>query len=671
MNSNVSQRALREIYLKPFEIAVKAANPWAVMTSYNLLNGTHADMSKYLIQDVLREQWGFKGLVMSDWGGTNSATESLLAGLDLEMPGPANHRKIPDIKAAIESGKLSEQTIDERVLAVLELVKKAGKFENPEEVEEQAINRPEDRALIRRAGAQGAVLLKNENGTLPLQAETVKSIAMLGLAKESLAHGGGSAAVNCHYKITPYEAFKSRLGDTVDLAYGQGVHTFRTLPILQENLLSKDGKPGFTLSRFQSKDTSAVPESVDSCPRGKWLSDGTPCIAAKLEGKFCPSVSGSHYLAFSSLGPATVIINGKKIFDVTKYDDDAMRFHLGGSVQEQVQIEFEKGKEYEIIVEAFGLPTGDEVFTLFRGLIGVQLGFMLQEEYERDILTEAVEAAKAAEVAVVFVGNTTAWETEGQDQPSMNLPVNGSQDGLISAVAAVNPNTIVVNSTGVAIAMPWLSSVKAVIQSWFPGQEAGNSIADVIFGTVNPSGRLPISIPKTIEGTPAYGNFPGDMESLQVHYREDIYIGYRFFDKHPEKVQFPFGFGLSYTDFEIRTTLQKQSVLSKENSINVHASVKNVGAVAGTHVVQVYLAPSNTNDRPDKTLAGFVKVNLTSGEEKAVTIKVTYESAAIWDESAGLWKVLMGDYKLLIGSSSQDFAGSQTFVVEETFTYQP
>ncbi|KAH9218724.1 glycoside hydrolase superfamily [Leptodontidium sp. 2 PMI_412] len=663
MNSNISERALREIYLKPFEIAVKAAKPWALMTSY---------MSKYLIRDVLREQWGFKGLVMSDWGGTNSVEGSLLAGLDLEMPGPASQRKIPDIKAAIESGKLTEQVIDERVLAVLRLVKQAGKFENPEELEEQAIDRPEDRALIRKAGAEGAILLKNENGTLPLRAKKVKSIALLGLAKECLAHGGGSASVNCHYMITPYEAFRSRLGNGVDLTYSEGAQTFRNLPPLKENVVGKDGKSGFTLSRFQTQDISGVPESVDSCPQGRWVSDGSPCVAAKLESKFRPTVSGSHYLAFSSLGPATVTIDGKKIFDVTEYDDDAMRFHLGGSVQEQKQFHFEKGEEYDIVMEAFGLPTGDDMFSLFRGMVGIQLGFMLQEEYERDMLAEAVEAAKAAEVAVVFVGNTTAWETEGQDQPSMNLPVNGSQDRLISAVAAVNPNTVIIINTGVAIAMPWLSSVKAVIQSWFPGQEAGNSIADVIFGTINPSGRLPISIPKRLEDTPAFENFPGNLATLQVHYKEEIYIGYRFFDKHPEKIQFPFGFGLSYTDFEIRNIPQEKIlILSKNKSIDLHTSVKNIGAVAGSQVVQVYLAPSNTDDRPDKTLAGFAKVTLDAGQGKNVNITVTYESAAIWDEDANLWKVLRGDYKLLVGSSSQDIAGSQAFIVEETFTFQP
>ncbi|KAG4440193.1 hypothetical protein IFR05_004338 [Cadophora sp. M221] len=516
------------------------------------------------------------------------------------MPGPASQRKIPDIKAAIESGKLSEKVIDERVLAVLKLVKQAGKFENPEELEEQAINRPEDGALIRTVGAQGVVLLKNENGTLPLQAEKVKSTVLFGLAKECLAHGGGSASVNCHYKITPYGAFKSRLGDGVDL----------------------------------------------TCSQGKWASIGTPCVAAKLETRLHPTVSGSHYLAFSSLGPATVTINSKKIFDVTEYNDDAMRFHLGGSVQEQKQFDFEKGKEYEIDVEAFGLPTGDETFSLFRGMIGLQLGFMLQEEYEKDMLAEAVEAAKAAEIAVVFVGNTTAWETEGQDQPSMNIPVNGSQDRLISTVAAVNPNTTVIINTGVAIAMPWLSSVKAVIQSWFLGQEAGKSIADVIFGTVNPSGR-------------------------RITKKTFISVNYRFFDKHPEKIQFPFGFGLSYTEFEIRTIPQEKLVLPKEKSIDLHATVKNIGAVAGSHVVQVYLAPSSTEDRPDKTLAGFAKVTLAAGEEKDVKIIVTFESAAIWDEGANFWTVVKGDYKLLLGSSSQDIVGSQAFFVEETFTYQP
>jgi beta-glucosidase len=254
----------------------------------------------------------------------------------------------------------------------------------------------------------------------------------------------------------------------------------------------------------------------------------------------------------------------------------------------------------------------------------------------------------------------------------MSLPANGSQDRLISAVCDVNPRVIVVNSTGVAIAMPWLSRVSAVVQAWFPGQEAGNSIADVLFGTVNPGGKLPITIPRSLEDTPSYGNFPGDLETLQVHYEEGIYIGYRYFDKNPEKVLFPFGFGLSYSNFEIGGVKLLHTVLTQGGHVSVQACVKNIGQVAGSEVVQFYISPpSSTIDRPHKMLAGFAKVYLSPGEAKLAQVDLSFDAAAFYDESNNLWTVEKGDYEVLVGNSSANISNREKFVVEESFMYEP
>jgi beta-glucosidase len=255
---------------------------------------------------------------------------------------------------------------------------------------------------------------------------------------------------------------------------------------------------------------------------------------------------------------------------------------------------------------------------------------------------------------------------------TMTLPVDGSQDRLILAACEVNSNVIVVNSTGVAIEMPWLSRVSAVLQTWFPGQEAGNAIADVIFGKVNPSGRLPISIPRSLEDSPAYGNFPGDVKNLQVHYEEGIYIGYRYFDRNPEKVLFPFGFGLSYTEFAITDVKLLHGILSQTQAITVQARVRNIGSVSGHQIVQVYLAPLSTGGyRPQKSLAGFAKVALEPGESKTIEVAVSFEKAAFWDESSSLWTVEKGGYEILVGSSSMDIVGNGKFSVEETITFDP
>lgn len=224
VNETISERALRELYLKPFEIAIKEAQPWAVMTSYNLVNGTHADGHEFLLKKVLRGDWGWKGLVMSDWGGTNSTAESINAGMDLEMPGPTKWRKVEDVKAAIKAGTTTEEAVTDRARNVLELLVKTRQFEDPVTPPEKAVNRPEAQQLIREVGGAGAVLLKNKGGVLPIKKEKLqkKKIAVLGHAKDSLIHGGGSASVNAHYKITPYEGLKAALGDEVELLYAKG-----------------------------------------------------------------------------------------------------------------------------------------------------------------------------------------------------------------------------------------------------------------------------------------------------------------------------------------------------------------------------------------------------------------------------------------------------------------
>lgn len=225
VDETISERALREIYLKPFEIAVKEAKPWAVMTAYNKVNGHHADSNSFLLEKVLRGDWRWDGLVMSDWGGVNSTADSLKTGLDLEMPGPTRWRKPEDVVAAVKDGKVSEEVINQRVLRVLKFLEILKCFEDPTIPEEQAINKPEHQALIREAGSKGIVLLKNQNAVLPLSKEKVKGkkIALLGYAKTSLAHGGGSASVNCHYKVTPWDALHEALGDSVEFSYAKGM----------------------------------------------------------------------------------------------------------------------------------------------------------------------------------------------------------------------------------------------------------------------------------------------------------------------------------------------------------------------------------------------------------------------------------------------------------------
>lgn len=670
MNSNVSQRALREIYLKPFEIAVKKSDPWALMTSYNLVNGTHADMNKYLIEDVLRKEWGFKGLVMSDWGGTNSTAESLEAGLDLEMPGPTIHRTVEKVQEALKSGKLSEKALNARVEKTLELLVRTGKFAKPGIDEEQAIDKPEHRALIRGAGADGLVLLKNNNNTLPIKQEAIKSIALIGLAKEFLGHGGGSAAVNAHHKITPYQAIEEALGDKVELKYAEGARIIRNLEALGEGVTDEDGKPGFTTRLYTS---DAETPTTSNHPAANFMSVERPnLVSMTMTGTYRPLTSGSHYLSMATAGNTKVFIDDEEFFKVEGPAADLMAILFGTAPEERKQHKFEVGQSYAIRIEATALADSVTDMSIFANpLICLNVGFTSQELYEADLHTQAMEVAKTSDLAIVFVGNTPVWETEGLDRETMDLPMNGSLDRLVKGCAEVNSNTIVVNSTGSPITMPWIEDVAAVVQAWFPGQEAGYAIADVLLGKVNPGGKLPVTFPKRTEDAPAYGNFPGSVATLQCEYKEDVFMGYRHYDKHPETVLFPFGYGLSYTTFDISNAQVSSTSVRPTEDFKVSARVSNTGSVAGSEVLQVYAGPAEGQsscsvDRPKKILAGWAKVkDLAAGETKEVSVTVNVrDSLTYWDESRYKWVVPKGKYVVYISSSSADTDVVKTLEVE-------
>lgn len=680
VNACLSQRALREIYIKPFEIAIKKSDPWAVMTSYNAVNGTHSDMNEYLIERILRNQWGFQGLVVSDWGGTNSTVESLNAGLDLEMPGPGSHRTLNKVHTALENGEVSEKTLNARVQKNLEMLVKAGKFMDPEIPAEAAVDRPEHRALIRKAGAEGVVLLKNEASILPLQKEKLRSIALLGLAKEFLGHGGGSASVNAHHKVTPYHALEEALGDTVELKYALGADIVRNLDTLKADVVDEDGNPGFT-ARLHTTDSDRP--TVSNNRAGYFLSVQQANLSSvTFTGSFTPSVSGNHYISFVTVAASRVTINEEEVFGAQDASADVMAFLFGTASDTRKQYHFVAGQSYAIKIEATALAGGTSDLTaLAHPVVGFSLGFAFEADFATDLCSVAVEKAQTSDVAILFVGNTPAWETEGYDRDGLALPKDGSLDRLVSGCASVNPNTIVVNMTGSPISMPWVDDVKAVVQAWFPGQEAGYAITDALLGRVNPGGKLPVTFPKRIEDAPTYGNFPGSIEKLQVDYKEDIFIGYRHYDQHPETVLFPFGYGLSYTTFDITDANLSTTKVKPSDSFDVSACVHNTGSATGSEVLQVYVGPAEEEvstcplARAKKILAGWVKIqNLKPGDKEIVSTTVSVkDSMSYWDEAKYRWIVPKGSYIVYIGTSSaeKDVVSSLNIEVLEEGTFEP
>lgn len=687
VNETISERALREIYLKPFEIAVQEAQPWALMTAYNLVNGVHCDSHRWLLQDVLRGEWGWQGLVMSDWGGTNSLSDALVAGLDLEMPGPPRIRKPSSVKEAVAKGDVPESVIDERAVSV---VKWALKLKAAQEVGETGvIDQPNTEstesdhiALVREAEAKVMVLLKNENHILPLDKEGVrgKKIALIGYAKDALAHGGGSAAVRSRRAVTPWEALHADLGDVANVTYAKGAHRDRLLPTLHKTdtgngtLTALNGGSGFTRYLYEHQ-SQALLDTQDGFPQSAYSPLGSQESLWKtleLVSDFTPSETGTHYLACSGLGPTKVYINDDVIFEQPGNCADPMGSLFLAAPEPEIKQFFEAGKTYRVRITSF--PPINIGLEILEGRSGVRLGFSLESQHDADLRSEAVDAARDADYAIVFSGHSPQWETEGRDQDSFDLP--NQQNQLISAIAAANENTIVVNSTGVAVSMHWLAEVKAVVQAWFPGQECGASIADVLTGAVNPGGHLPVSFPRQLQDCPAYSLFPGKTINgrLESEYSEGVFVGYRHFDRVDDRqVNFSFGHGLSYTTFafdvvEIRLAAQK-------DLFDVSVQISNTGSVRGTALAQIYVGrTSHTPAHPFKTLVGFQKVDLEVGETTTTMIQVRARDFAFFSEGAQQWTIEAGEYTFYLGSSATSIEDTRVIelpTLEYPLAYNP
>lgn len=455
------------------------------------------------------------------------------------------------------------------------------------------------------------------------------------------------------------------------------------MPDLEHGIKSSKGSAGLTALYFKSEDCSGEAFYTEELKRGLFTNmmkeGGRGAKSVRLSATYTPPASGKHYVSFSGVGPSKLFINGEVVSYQQGGLKDPLLFLLGLQPEDQFQIAFEASKSYEIVIETRPAPKAENgEATLFDDQISAHVGLMLQSEMEQDLLGEAVDVAVAADLAICFVGHTPRWESEGEDMASMALPAQGSQDRMIAAVTKANPNTVVVNMTGVPVETPWLNDVAAFVQAWFAGQESGNAILDVLLGAVSPSGKLPVSWPKRIEHTPCYGNFGHDSaESRHVEYKEGVNVGYRHYDRQYDTeraVQFPFGFGLSYTTFEVRNA-KLAGTLSIGSTVEIEVTVTNSGAVAGAETVQIYMAPpaGSNKGRPPKTLIGFAKAFLQPGEAKTVTVTVDQDAAAFWEEEGHCWAVESGRHTVLVATSShpQDVRAELHVDVAKPYTYSP
>ncbi|BGP53496.1 hypothetical protein JCM8202_001140 [Rhodotorula sphaerocarpa] len=672
-DSVVSQRALREIYLEPFRLAVKHANPKAFMTGYNRVNGVHCSEDPKILDQILRGEWGWKGVVMSDWTGVYSVDPSIKAGMDVEMPGPPAMRA-GAVMRAMGGGKLTEEDLDERIRNILDLVNYAIDSKVPFYAEEESVDTPELRALLREAAANATVLLKNDDGLLPLSSSSgIKKIAVIGSnAKLAFPSGGGSASLAASYVVSPLDAITEaaeKLGASVEQSVG--VAAFRYVPLADQYLSLPDGKgTGAKVEIFNGKPDGSWFQN-DAAPKDSaahtdttksslcFMIDGVPWGKIEKENRmrytatFTPDVSGKWSFGLGSTGYGSVFIDGQTV--VTNLESEwqagELFFNLG-SEERRGEIQLEAGRQYRLVVHTYTDPhrVAAAPFTLASSF---RLG-AFPAVVEADARKEAADLAAKSDVAIVVVGTNPDWESEGFDRKTTKLP--GATDELVEAVLAANPKTIVVNQSGTPVDFPWVNKASTLVQTFFGGNELGNGLADVLFGKVNPAGRLSLSFGKRLEDNPSFHSFGITSETPgKVVYSEGIYVGYRHYDRAKLAPAFPFGFGLSYTTFE----LSKLSVgaVSAEGDCTLSFNIKNTGKLDGAEIAQVYVAAPSDGSRitsPVKELKAFRKVALKAGESKQVEVKLAKEAWSYWDEHYNKWIAPKGQYGILVGTSSAE-----------------
>ena len=651
ISSEIDERTLREIYLRPFEDAVKRAGTWAVMSSYNRLNGTYAAENRWLLTEVLRGDWGFDGVVMSDWFGSRSTAPTINAGLDLEMPGPTRDRGTR-LVAAVEAGEVAPETVRGAALNVLRLMERTGALFDVAPFEERAEDRPEHRALIRRAGAAGAVLLKND-GILPLSTPAGR-IAVIGPnAKVAQIMGGGSAQLNPHYRISPWDGLVQRLGAPA-LIHAPGCQNHRWEPLIEG--------PGALSAEFFANEalegpavhTETLDQSVAFWLEGVGGGKVDPKhFSARVRTQFTAEEAGTYSFGLHAAALARLHVDGDLAVDVWDGWTKGRTFFEEGCDEVTATRDLAAGQTVELVMELRTKPAENLHLTGWRFGVSRRMG-------DAEIAA-AAEAAAAAEVALVFVGRSGEWDTEGSDLDGMALP--GRQDELVAAVLAANPRSVVVLQSGGPVEMPWIDAAPAVLQAWYPGQEAGNAIADVLFGDDEPTGRLPQTFPVRWEDNPTWSQDPEVYPGLdgRVRYEEGLFIGHRHYDRHGIAPLFPFGHGLGYTSFALGAV----SAEPGPDGVAVRVELTNTGAREGATVVQVYVgAEAPQVARALRELKGFRKLSLAPGEARTVQIQLAPRDFARFDTGAGLWRVDAGDFSIWAGLSAADLTGPVRVTLE-------
>ena len=638
-SSNLDERTLREIYLLPFEMIVKEARPWTVMASYNRLNGTYMSENGPLIRDLLKGEWRFDGLLMSDWGAVHTTVDAANSGLDLEMPGPPRYFGSSLVQAT-RNWQVKQRVVDEAVRRVLRLVIWSGVLDGKHVAGE--LRSARNRAAALAAASEAITLLKNERELLPLDRARIRSLAVIGPnADVPLYQGGGSAGVNPAGIATPLLSLRKVAGQAVKISYAQGADNDALPPPVDARLLSPTlarSEQGLSFSYYDNATFAGQPKgtATETYFDKIVLPLGGNQVSARWEGYLWPPQDGAYEFSLSQLGDGTLYIDDQKIIaaDLGAVHTPEMDF---GAPIRTASTDLKAGRSYHIRVDYVSLPIPFH---------SMHFGLRLPS----GTIEEAVRAAKSADVAVVFVGSSRSSETEGRDRRDMQLA--GHQNELVEAVLAANPNTVVVLNNGAPLQLPWAGRAPALVEAWLPGEEGSEALAQILFGNLNPCGKLPFTMPKQLQDNPAYLYYtPG----RDANYGEGVFVGYRYYDKKEVEPLFAFGHGLSYTSFDYGN-LRVPAAVAVGQPIEVSVDVKNTGKRTGQETVQVYVGDEATSQvvRPIRELKAFQKVSLAPGESRTLKFTLLPRDLSYYDIHSKDWISTAGTHRIYVGSSSRD-----------------
>ena len=672
LSAQVGAQALHEIYLPAFEAVVREAGVGAVMAAYNKVSGTYASEHAGLLVDELRGRMGFTGFVLSDWEATHSLA-AVTSGLSMELPLVRYYDE--PLRAALDSGRLSVEVVDEHVRRILRSMFAVGLTEPGPAGPDPTRGEPADQAtgpdpashqewtaIARRIAERGTVLLKNDRRMLPLNPAELNSVAVIGATAHPAAHGfGGSAWVPGRQWVSVLDGLREALGEGVRVRHvmAQPVPFLDGRPTLDAMLLTPvrpvdrgrstnatpdrdepgPGRHGLVAEYFDNPYLAGDPAVVRIEDRacGSWhLDRPAPSLPERYSVRWTASLrvpsTGRYTLGVEGFGPGALYLDDALIADASS--GDAMLCVGTGEVT------LEQGHDYRLRIE----------YRHERGwLAGVRAFWEPPSRVRHPDIEQAAAVAAECDAAVVVVGT---FQTEGFDRPTLSLA--GAQDALVEAVVAANPRTVVVLATGGPVLLPWVDRVPAVVEAWYGGEQAGTALAAVLTGAVNPSGRLPVSFPRSAREIPTVDprRFPG--VDARVDYSEELLVGYRWYDATGNAALFPFGHGLSYTTFDLADLRVSVGPVTVDRPLEVSVAVTNTGARTGVEVVQLYVGSAHALDGPPRQLRGFRAVELEPGQTRRVSFTLTYRDFCRWSVEADGWLATAGQYRVFVGRSSAD-----------------